>query len=154
MKTDIYMKQVLKAIFIVVALCFLIGCSVQGKYNLRSPMSRYYSKDSMKVVLSHHNKGYVVISDTAKYNLTYKKVVRYGRQRTVLAVEFDDDGLLGLDEFAVFFKKRLVLSDADGRALWLVKISPFKKRSWIPFKGVCALPFYVPADSLETYYNN
>ena len=148
------MKHIKKTIFIVVASCCFLGCSVQGKYYLRSPMSRYYREGSMKVVLGHHNKGSVVISDTIKYDLEYKRVIRVDRKQVILAFEYDDDGLLGLDEFAVFFKKRLVLSDADGRALWLVKISPFKKRSWIPFKGVCALPFYVPADSLETYYNN
>ena len=85
------MKQVLKTIFIVVALCFLIGCSVQGKYYLRSPMSRYYREGSMKVVLGHHNKGSVVISDTIKYDLEYKRVIRVDRKQVILAFEYDDD---------------------------------------------------------------
>ena len=149
------MKQVLKTIFIVVALCFLIGCSVQGKYYLRSPMSRYYREGSMKVVLGHHNKGSVVISDTIKYDLEYKRVIRVDRKQVILAFEYNDDGLLGLQDYVIFFKNRLAIPDADGTALWLVKIPPLtKKSSWLPFRNVCVMPFKVHPDSLETYYNN
>ena len=146
MKTDtnnIYMKHIKKTIFIVVASCCFLGCSVQGKYYLRSYFSLRYPENSMKIVLGHHNKGHVIVSDTVKYDLTYKKVIRKSRRHYYLAFEYDDGGLLGLSNYAMFKNNRLgVRSYADSTVLWLVKIPPLTKKSgWYPDRGVCFTPY-------------
>lgn len=146
MKTDtnnIYMKHIKKTVFIVVASCCFLGCSVQGKYYLRSYLSLCYPENSMKIVLGHHNKGHVIVSDTAKYDLTYKKVIRISRRQFYLAFEYDDGGLLGLSNYAMFKNNRLAVeSYADSTDLWLVKIPPLtKKSSWLPVRNVCLTPY-------------
>lgn len=149
-KNDIYMKRVLKTIFIVVVLCLLTGCSVTdniyGKYVLSSRQSYIYPEGSLAIVLESDNRGYITVNDTLKYNLAYKETLCMGPwvirlrsrgltfyQYRYFVLRFDDNDSLkiSMDGFALHNMRSplkriqtqsIALTDSNGNHLGLDRV--------------------------------
>lgn len=125
------MKRILMSLFIVLVLCFLPSCSIQGTYYYSHGYNKYYHSES-KIVLGPQNKGYVAIGDTTVYNFTYKELMRWRRYRRatehILVFEFEKNDSLKLEnpnEVSIT-RHRLKLSDIDRWTLTFVKESSSK----------------------------
>ena len=79
------MKRILMSLFIVLVLCFLPSCSIQGTYISLSPP---YQDGSMKMVLDKGGKGYVT-SDTSIYCFSYDIIIDKGHRTQAIELELD-----------------------------------------------------------------
>ena len=104
------MKRILMSLFIVLVLCFLPSCSIQGTYISLSPP---YQDGSMKMVLDKGGKGYVT-SDTSIYCFSYDIIDKgYRTQEIELELDFGKKDSLKSLPTGVLIRNHLLLWD-DG----------------------------------------